>query len=345
MDPSTIKRFIVRMIRNSIAFFLGSLLFFLCVGVPAAQEQKLSELPVTTEEPRIGSWAFSGMVTNESGDRYGYFFQMQRQGLDFHVKTALIDGQTNQLMFFYENREHLTNPSPLNWHVGHSFMRFNPINDSWVFGVKGDDKKGFNFKVDMLKEGNNDDDALVLRPGVEMQALVTSRLNGHIITGADAKELFVTGNNAWFGKVWFSKDQNATHDISTTFCRLANDNGFYSANLKEEDATAAAVAGWRDATGKKVKMSQFISIKSLADNQCLLKVGLPKLSLKLMNTLKQEENMPLAVAGFSQDAAKGFCFVAEQSFLQVKEASPDALVSVAVAAEVQAKKHAGRARA
>lgn len=270
-------------------------------------------------EPLVGSWSFSGMVTNESDERYGYFFQLQRQGINFHVKTAVIDGQTNQLKLFYEDTEVISKSASMNWHVGHSFMRYNPINDSWIFGVKLSNGEGFNFKVDMLKEANKDNETLVLRPGVELQALQTSRLNGHFKTKSDNKEQFVTGNNAWFGKIWFSKKQDAAHDISTTFCRLSDDNGFYSANLKELDATGAAVAGWRDPAGNKVKMSQFISIKNKQpDNKCMLNVGLPKLKLDLINTLEQKEKEPLSIAGFSKDN-KGFCFVVEQQFTKLKE--------------------------
>jgi hypothetical protein len=275
-------------------------------------------------EPLIGSWSFSGMVTNESGERYGYFFQMHRQGINFHSKMALIDGQTNQLKLFYEGNEVISKSAPLNWHVGYSFMRYNPINDSWIFGVKLENGQGFNFKVDMLKQANNDNEILVLRPGVELQALQTSRLNGHLKTEPDIKEQFVTGNSAWFGKLWFSKKQDVPHDISTAFCRLTNDNGFYSANLKEADATGASVAGWRDPAGNRVKMSQFISIKNKPDNQCLLNVGLPKLSLNVINTLKQEEKNPRSVAGFSKDN-KGFCFVIEQNFAEITEPTKTAI--------------------
>ena len=305
---------IANMISKWISACLLALMFPLSYVVVAADET--NDFVLQPIEPQVGSWSFSGMVTNESGDRYGYFFQMQRQGTEFHVKTALIDGQTNQLILFYEDKQVIDQSTLLNWHVGHSFIRYNPINDSWVFGAKLEDGKGFNFKVDMLKQANNDNEVLVLRPGVELQALQTSRLNGHIRTGTETKEQFVTGNNAWFGKVWFSKEQKFPHDISTTFCRLSNDNGFYSANLKEADATGAAVAGWRDSSGKKVKMSQFISIKSLADNQCLLHVGLPKLSLKVMNTLEQSKDSSRSVAGFSKENPKGFCFLTEQSFAQ-----------------------------
>lgn len=288
------------------------------IAAEAAEIEKVIS-PVDT---LVGSWMFSGTVTNESGDRYGYFFQMQRQGSDFHAKTALIDAQTNKLILFYEGDEKIEKPSSLDWHVGRSFIRYNPINDSWIFGLKLEDKKGFNFKVDMLKQANTENETMVLRPGVELQALQTSRLNGNVQTESDKQEQFVTGNKAWFGKLWFSKDQKSAHDISTTFCRLANDNGFYSANLKEPDATAAAVAGWRDATGGKVRMSQFVSIKSLENNECMLHVGLPKLNLKLLNTLKNESKSPLWVAGFSKNNPAGFCYVAEQSFTDSKVKEP-----------------------
>lgn len=293
--------------------------FLLSVSSAVFAIDESRDFVVQPFEPLVGSWTFSGMVANESGDRYGYFFQMHRQGTRFHVKTALIDGQTNQLKLFYEESQVINDSKQLNWHVGRSFIRYNPINDSWIFGAKLEGNKGFNFKVDMLKQSSKENETLVLRPGVELQAIQTSRLNGHIQMGSEAKEQFVTGNNAWFGKVWFSKKQKTPHAISTTYCRLSNDNGFYSANLKEADATSAAVAGWRDPLGNKVKMSQFISIKSLADNACMLNIGLPKLHLKVMNTLKHEDNDALSVAGFSKDNPKGFCFVTEQSFAQAQD--------------------------
>lgn len=291
--------------------FLFWIIFFVSTGLFATETDDVTP-EIKPVDPTIGSWTFSGMVNNESGDKYGYFFEMQRQGNEFHAKAALIDGQTNQLVFFYEGNEKIEQAASLNWHVGRSFIRFNPINDSWIFGVKGTDKKGFNFKVDMLKQSHHGNETLVLRPGVKLQALQTSQLNGHV--QVDDKEQFVTGNKAWFGQLILSTDQKVPHDISTTFCRLSDDNGFYSANLKEKDATSAAVAGWLDPTGNKVKMSQFVSIKSLDNDQCVLNVGLPKLTLKLLNTLKTDNSALHSIAGFSKENKGAFCFVAEQSF-------------------------------
>ena len=292
--------------------FLFGIIFFISTGLFATETAEVKP-EIQPADPTIGSWSFSGMVNNESGDKYGYFFEMQRQGAGFHAKAALIDGQTNRLVFFYEGNEQIEQAASLNWHVGRSFIRYNPINDSWIFGVKAEDKKGFNFKVDMLKQATHSNETLVLRPGVKLQALQTSQLNGHV--QVDDKEQFVTGNKAWFGKLVVSNDQKDSHDISTTFCRLSDNNGFYAANLKEKDATSAAVAGWLDPSGNRVKMSQFVSIKSLANDQCVLNVGLPKLSLKLLNTLKSDSS-PHSIAGFSNENKGTFCFVTEQSFLK-----------------------------
>jgi hypothetical protein len=302
------------------------LLFSVCVfvnGLVFAADEHNEEQTAQQVEPKVGSWIFTGMVANESGDQYGYFFQLQKQGNEFYAKSALIDGQTNQLILFYEGKEVIQDPSTLNWRIGRAFIRYNPINSRWVFGVKSQEDKGFNFKVDMLKQDNNKNEILTLRPGVELLASQTSQLNGHIQTGTSDKEQFVTGNNAWFAKLWYSKDQRSAHGIHTTFCRLGNNSGFYSANLREADATKAAIAVWRDPVGNNVKMSQFISVKPQADNQCLLSVALPKLSLRLVNALKQEEHSPISVAGFSKKDPKDFCFVTEQQFKKVDMPKPD----------------------
>ncbi|KTC89937.1 hypothetical protein OQJ15_02825 [Fluoribacter dumoffii] len=298
--------------------FLFLFVFHISTGVSAAEIKSIAQQPVQVQsiDSTVGSWTFTGMVTNESGDKYGYFFEMQRQGADFHTKAALIDEETNKLVFFYENKEKIEQPTPLDWQIGYSFIRYNPINDSWIFGVKTADKKGFNFKVDMLKQANNNNENLVLRPGIKFQVLQTSQLNGHV--RIDDKEQFVTGNKAWFGKLVLNNGQKDSHEINTTFCRLNDDNGFYSANLKEKDASSAAVAGWLDPSGNKVKMSQFISLKPLDNDQCMLSVGLPKLHLKLLNTLKDNDSLSHSIAGFSKESRGGFCFVTQQSFIKDK---------------------------
>ncbi|MBA2649063.1 MAG: hypothetical protein H0U75_05575 [Legionella sp.] len=295
--------------------FRSIILLMVCMSTAVFAEADVETQPVHATLPKVGSWIFSGVATNEGGERFGYFFQMQRQGSVFHAKTALIDGQTNKLIFFYDGQETIEATTNVDWHVGPSFLRYNPINDSWIFGLKLAEKKGFNFKVDMLKKDNEDNETLELKPGVELQALETTRLNGHIKTDVNNKEQFVIGNKAWFARVWLTKAQKEGPAISTTFCRLNNDNGFYAANLKEPITDKNGVAGWRDAAGVKLKMSKGISIKSLANDECLLHVGFPRVDMKLVNTLKSEDHSTPTLAGFSSKFPLGFCFVEEQSFL------------------------------
>jgi hypothetical protein len=290
-------------------FFMG-----LTSAIVFASQSEETESSPPVNLPKVGCCIFSGVATNENGERFGYFFQMKRQGCDLHAKTALIDGQTNKLILFYEGHDTLGDLSSLNWHVGSSFMRYNPINDSWIFGVKMANKQGFNFKVDTLKKENDTTDTRELKPGVELQALETTRLNGHI-TGIDNKEQFVTGNKAWFARIRLSKAQKEGPAINTTFCRLNDNNGFYAAKLKESASYKSAIASWRDPAGAKLKMSKFISIQSLANDECLLHVGSPKLDMKLYNTLKGGGDASHALAGFSSQVPMGFCFVEEQSFL------------------------------
>lgn len=299
------------MIKCCIRLFVVWLLGVSIVYSSAIEVAK--DAPPALELPKTGSWTFSGLVSNEAGERYGYFFQMQKQGRHFHSKTALIDGQTNKLVFYYEGNEDITPDNNLNWQVGRSYIKYNLITDSWVFGVKSPDKKGFNFKVDMLKLVNSDIDTLALRPGIKLQTLQTSRLTGHIKVDDNANDEFVTSNKSWFGKLWFLNDENSNHEIKTTFCRLADDKSFYSAYLEEEDATSGFVTGFRNEVGQRVKSSQFVSIKSLNDDQFLLNLSWPKMHMTLANTLSGQEKNDL-MAGFSKDRYKDFCFVTAQSF-------------------------------
>lgn len=257
-----------------------------------------------------GAWTFSGTIRNEASEQFGYFFEVQRQQHSIHVKTALIDGQNNQLLFSYEDDEPVVLDNPIDWNIGRAFIRHNAINDSWVFGVKVKDNKGFNFKVDMLSQSGHSA-IQTLRPGIMLQAVQTSELNGHVQLGD--KEQFITGNKTWFSQLSINNEKQATtQDIHATYCRLDNQDGFYSAKLSENNLPSTAVAGWLDAKGNRIKMSQFISIKSTPEHS-LVQVGLPKLSLKILNTLKNE-SLGQSVAGFAKENKQAFCFVSRQSY-------------------------------
>lgn len=255
------------------------------------------------------NWVFSGLVTNESGDNYGYFFQIQRAGTQFNTLAALFDAQTKKVIVIDESQATITDPATQNWHVGHAFLRFNPINDSWIFGLQTQDKKGFNFKVDMLKEPENNPVAQNLRPGVELLVSQTSRLNGHIQIGDESKEQFVTAKNAWFRQISLTEPPSKGHPFTGVLCRFNDGSGFYSVNMIEPDALRGAIAGWQDGQGISGMMSQFINITQAPEGPWHIRLASPSLHLILSDFIKQD---PVVAAGFVADATSpGFCMLSK----------------------------------
>lgn len=255
------------------------------------------------------NWVFSGLVTNESGDNYGYFFQLQRNGLQFNSLAALFDAQSKTVILLDESEATISDPATYDWHVGHAFMRFNPINDSWIFGLQNNDKKGFNFKVDMLKEPANNPVAQELRSGVELLVSQTSRLNGHIQIGGESKEQFVTAKNAWFRQLSLTEQPSKGHPFTGVLCRFNDGSGFYSVNMNESDALRGAVAGWQDGQGISAMMSQFINIQQAPEGPWHIRIASPSLHLILSDFIKQD---PTVAAGFvAEGTAPGFCMLSK----------------------------------
>ena len=250
-------------------------------------------------------WVFSGVAMSAEGERFGYFFELQRDGNKLHATAALLDGDSKQVLLFDEGDAFVGDSTPYHWRVGRAFLRFNPINDSWIFGLKAKDKKGFNFKVDMLQQPESIPIAQDLRPGVELIVSQTNHLNGHLQVESSGKEQFVTAKNAWFRQIWLTGRQDKKHLYSGVLCRFNDDSGFFSVNTSDRDALQGAVAGWRDSKGLAVAMSQFVSVKEEPkDNSWHIRMLSPSLHLILSNVVKQDA----IVAGFvTNDKAPGFC--------------------------------------
>ncbi len=256
------------------------------------------------------NWAFSGVVTSESGENYGYFFQMKRDGEQFHAMAALIDGQTKALVVLEESDAILHDISSYNWHVGRAFLRFNPINDSWIFGLQNHEKKGFNFKVDMLKQTENIPVTQDLRQGVELLVSQTSHLNGHVQVGDARQEQFVTANNAWFRQVWLSDTQAKVYPFTGVLCRFNDGSGFYSVNMHESDALRGAVAGLRDEQGTPTLISQFINVKQENEKgPWHIRIASP--SLHLVMTDFFQKNTVVAAGFVAKGTMPGFCMVSK----------------------------------
>lgn len=282
-----------------LTLFFASVLYAAEAGIEL--EEPTGFLPVESTD---ANWVFSGMVADESGDRYAYFFQMQRHGNDFHSIAALFDAQSKAMVLMDEGDANITDPERNNWHTGHSFLRFNAINDSWIFGIKTVDKKGFNFKVDMLNQPEHNPVAQGLRAGVDVIVSQTGQLNGHVQVDDEQNEQFVTEKNAWFRQIWLSNPQPQRHQLSSVLCRFNDGSGFYSMNMLEPDAVRGSVAGWFDTHGLPSTMSQFIHVKETPDGAWHIRVTSPKLHLTLSDAIKQHS----VVAGFvTEKDNQGFC--------------------------------------
>lgn len=274
----------------------------------AYSEEELSQQGLFPIDASHVNWVFSGVVTNENNEEFAYFFQMQRDNDQFHVVTALFDIQNKRLLSFEEAAEKVAEPILNNWQVGRAFLRFNPINDSWVFGLKTKNKEGFNFKVDMLGRSEKTPAVQDLRPGVELIVTQTGHLNGHFQAGIDSKEQFVTTKKSWFRQVWLTEKQDKDHPFSGLLCRFNDGSGLYSVSMHEKDAISASVSGSCDEQGIPMLMSQFINVEEAQDGLWHIKIATPKKHWVLDDVIKQSS----VVAGFvTEGNRQGFCMMTE----------------------------------
>lgn len=284
--------------------------------VAAAQPQEPAKVDVLDNKQAIAInasqayWAFSGMVSTENGDQYNYYFQMQRKDNQFHAVATLIDSQSKKVMLFEESSAKIEHFVDTKWRVGRAFMQYNPINDSWVFGVTPKANQGFNFKVDMLGQALSMPMSQGLRSGIELLINQTGRLNGHLQVGEkSSKDQFVTAPKAWFKQIWVSKSQESLHPLTGVLCQFNDGSGFFSVNLQESDALKGAIAGWRDVQGTVMPMSQFVSIKEDKEGLWSIRIPSPKISLSFQDSLAKGNEKHQVIAGLTKDELPGFCTI------------------------------------
>lgn len=260
-------------------------------------------------------WAFSGVVTNESGEHYNFYLQIQRNNKQLKGVATLIDEVNKNVVLYEEGSSLIEVTDGTSWQVGHIFLRFNPINNSWVFGVKTSHDKGFNFKVDMLGLSEKvSSKQQGLRQGVEFLISQTGRLNGHIQTGG--KEQFITAPKAWFRQIWVSKPQTFNHPFTGILCDFHDGSAFYSVSLQEPDALRGAIAGWRDEKGTPVAMSQFVSLEEEKEGSWQIRIPSPKVNLTLEDMLVNINSNHRLIAGIINGNMTGFCAISQNEITE-----------------------------
>lgn len=277
-----------------------------------AASVQAAEIRLIPLEPANAYWLFTGVVNSEAGDRYAYVFQLEKKDQELRLQSALFDEHLKERIFFYEASAKVQEEPELKWKIGRAFLNHNLITDSWTFGVKTKEGKGFNFKIDMLKQEADQKDIHALRKGLMYWVRETTQLNGHLQGVSAEAEQFVTADKSWFVKSWLSQEQKDSHLVEGIFCRMNDKSRFYSINLREEDAKRATMAAWFDPQGNEVKMSQFMMIANKDNKEFTVRLSLPKVKLSWMNLLTAESSTMMA--GFFYEDQKGFCLIADQNY-------------------------------
>lgn len=276
---------------------------------------------------------FSGTVQAEDGRRYHYFFSLSREHEDYQADSFLYDESAKTLLLDIHDHQVIKEPPRGAWYVGDSFLKFNRINGTWVFGVSGEGHKGFNFKVDTVGTiPGSDAKVQLVRKGMSLRIGNTGRLNGHIYTaGGQNEEQFVTAKRTWFRKIWLNQHQTAKryHHLETlqaTLCDFDDGSGFYTMKLKAPDVFRGAIAGWRDRAGQYRSMSQFVSVQQAGTDWRIRVPGPQSVRLAFKNQLAQEpqDKTPIVFGSFALPKP-GFCVI---SYFDPEEAiTPIAVLS------------------
>lgn len=307
-----------------IALGLIFLLTGLVSGITLAEAEKTATVSANpTVVPSLdafqANWVFSGRVATESGEFYNYYFEMQRDYNHLHAMAMLFDNQNHQVLLFEEGDAMIAHSNELaNWQVGKTFLQFNPINDSWVFGVKTKKQKGFNFKVDFFGLDENAARKQDLRSGMELLVMQTGPLNGHLRTDGGSKEQFVMASSSWFKQIRTSKPQKSFDPLVGILCQFNDGSGFYAVNLLAADALQGAVAGWRDGRGASLPMSQFVTAKKNKEGVWSIGVASPKVHLALESVLDKEGQNYQLIAGLSKKMKPGFCTISKNETGQLQ---------------------------
>lgn len=297
-------------VMQKIKYAIGCLLLMLS-GILLAEDASEASVfaPIDSVE---ASWTFSGIALSENGANYPYVFQVDRNNNEFHATAIIVDSLNKETRIIENSDAHIDSPENFNWQIGQAFLRYNPINSSWIFGVAKPNKQGFNFKVDMLNQPKHGTLAQKLDHGLDLMVLQTGQLNGHLVMSDEDKGQFVSARNAWFRQVGVLKKDSLIGDqLNGILCSFMDGSGLYALSMLNGKAISASIVGQYDASLKPTPISQFIGLLQPAKGAWHIKIVAPKLDLALNDLIKQNKT----VAGFVQQEEKqGFCMLSETQF-------------------------------
>lgn len=253
------------------------------------------------------NWVFSGMLTSENDDHYGYYFEVQRHDEQVYILSALIHLEDQALVFVEESEAKLSEQDSLNWQIGHSYFGLNQTTHRLSLGVSTAQEKGFGFRIDALNEEKADVKPQSLRNGLALNVFELGRIAGHIYLGS-GKEEFVTAKQSWFRQINTNKlaQGNKSHDLTNVLCQFEDGSSFYAIHLPEHDALSGFIAAGKDAKGQNVKMSQFVKITELP-HEWDLAISLPAKHVHFADLLEKHHKIGDIAAGVVDGERFGFC--------------------------------------
>lgn len=283
---------------------IGCFGLMLLVNLTYAQETSINPTPQYAE------WTFSGIVKNEANESYHYYFRLQKNKDDYHSIASLVDATTKKLILYETGQAHLEPSNTTQWQVGSLFLTFNPITDTWLFGANKKQGKGFHLKIDMLGQTTSLSPKIYqLRSGIHYSIIQAQRLSGHLQTGLNNEDIFVTAQRSWFQRLW-SSDTEITDDtvVRSILCEFNDGASFYTVTLQETNALHGAIAGWRNEEGAPSTISQFVSLSSENEKNWSIDISSPKLHLNVADILPSNDPSNLLVLGMT-DTLPGFCSI------------------------------------
>lgn len=277
-------------------------------------------------------WMFTGEAETEEGNKYAYMFQLRRDNDTMSVFANIVDLATQKQVLQYKHKnqkpflkkESKDSDEPMSWKVGKAFVKYDPISDSWIFGVL-DDKNSFNFRVKGVRNYvlNGKEGYLVQEKGTKnFQASYSAQsmnMNGHLTL--EGKSSFVTGKNSWFEHRWGTalSRHNATKYALIT-CRFNDNTGlmlYEWFGSKEFWPERLKTGTYQNAFDEKVLLSNFSLTKLMSrtakTNQW--RISIPALK---MNISASGDVIPGYDAKYNivhiKNNKEGYCFLSEKGF-------------------------------
>ena len=280
------------------------------------------------------SWYLSGLIESEQGGRFAYYFVVQRLNEQFSYFTQIINIDTKAVIYKRTETAQLSLATRLgiNFKIGDGFLRYNEINDSWLFGV--DEKHGFNLRVESLQTESYKVNHL---KHIYFYTLQSKRVNGQLSLDDDKVE-FVTAKNAWLSHQWQDPGEENDITIERLLCRSVDNEGVMLLKAYSNGKVIYSQADLLDQRGESHPVSQFSVLSQTKPTQWKVKIFSPKKNFEITSQLPQQSiidtktvnyylGTALTINQSNQLTASGGCVIIKESIEMAKTFNKKELIS------------------